>query len=255
MSVMVNPYRFAAAGGGGGISFVGSKTFTHELATPQSCALTDLLDEAGAAATLLEDDLIVIALNQAHNTDRTQAQLTCKDPGAADYTLPHSDLYANDVYDTNLQVQYKFMGATPDATVTIPANSTTSFGTAAVIFAFRGVDTTTPMDTTATTATGTNTGAADPPSIMPVTAGAWILACGAKASSGTVHAFTNPGDLSAGTNHFRSVGVNATTADPVVAIGFKSDWTSGAFDPTVFTTGGTSTDNSWCAATLALRPA
>lgn len=229
------------------ITFVGSKTFTAAGAVGGAFAvsLTDLLNAAGGSATLAENDLIVIAYAPGTESDLA-------------YTAPtgyteDAELYSNGVNAANLAAWRKFMGAAPDTSVGIPNSGDARWAVAGTIFAFRGVDTTTPLDAAITTATGINTGRPDPPAITPATAGAWIVVLGAAAGPASA-AFTNPGDLSATTNHFRS----AAAADSVAAMagcGLKADWSSGAFDPAQWTGGSTDVDASWAAATYALRPA
>jgi len=116
---------------------------------------------------------------------------------------------------------------------------------------FRGVDPTTPMDVTLTTATGGNSVLANPPSITPVTAGAWIACFGFGAHTDGTDTYTSAGDLTL----FTSSGGN-TTNDGTAGAGYKDDWVSGSFDPGAWTFSGTdSTSFSWCAVTVALRPA
>jgi hypothetical protein len=247
---VVNCYAVSTASAG---MFVGSKTFTHISTSAQSCSLTDLKDTAGSNATLLQNDLIVIALQYSNSANIAQAALLCADPAAAAYTPAHGDLFVD---DCNFQTQYKFMGATPDASVSVPPVSASSRAISCTIFAFRGVNTTTPMDTTPTTNSGSGTGHANAPSILPVTPGAWIVVCcGAEVTTST-NLFVNPGDLSSVTNHFRTAVRDTTTFDAVSGIGLKTDWTSGAFDPAVWTLANADTAAySWAACTLALRPA
>lgn len=233
------------------ISFVGSKTFTHAAITAQACSLTDLKDTAGSDATLLEGDYVVINyVISTDNVNRTNAEMT---PAGDWGAVVATDLYANDSNDCNQLVTSKFMGVVPDVTVLIPASNATTAGVSCCIHAFRGVDPTTPLDVTPTTATNTNTGVANAPSITPSSAGAWILACGgAGVAAGAV--FTNPSGMSATTNHFRSATITSTTTDANSGTALKTDWASGAFDPAVFG-GSTSTNTgSWCATTIALRP-
>jgi hypothetical protein len=195
------------------ISFVGSKTFGHNSTSDQSVSLTDLLDESGNAATLLEGDIVVINyVSSTNNVNRSNAEMT--PTGYTEFTS--TDLYQDDNHDANQLVSYKFMGATPDTTVTIPASDATTNGVAVTIHAFRGVDTTTPSDVTPTTAGGINTGVADAAAIEPVTAGAWILACGAAATLPAGGApFTNPSGMSTTTNHFQSLNGDGTGRDGV----------------------------------------
>jgi hypothetical protein len=232
------------------ISFVGSKTFTHNSTSDQSVSLTDLLDESGSAATLLQGDIVVINYSQANTANLTNAAMT-----PSGYTeFISTDLYQNDTHDANQLVSYKFMGSTPDTTVTIPASTVTGNGVAVTIHAFRGVDATTPSDVTPTTAGGTDTGVADAAAIEPVTAGAWILACGAAAVAAGA-AFTNPSGMSTTTNHFRSAFGDGTSRDGVAGTAIYTAWSSGSYNPATF--GGSSSTNtgSWTATTIALRPA
>lgn len=210
------------------IQFVGSKTFWHAATSAQTCSLTDLLDETGATAALQQGDLVLVNLVQGSAMDRQQAELT-----PTGYSPAHADLHSDDDFDTNLQVSYKLMGGTPDASLSIPASDSTDSGVAVAIFAFRGVDSSSPVDIAATSAIGSNSGVVDPPAITPLSRGAWIVVCGGSASADAVD-FTNPGgDLSAVTNHFRSVVAGAATR-AASAVGMKIDWSSGQFDPSVW---------------------
>jgi hypothetical protein len=232
------------------ITFVGSKTFIHNAVTAQSCSLTDLLDEAGASATLLQHDIIVVNyVISTDNVNRTNAQMT-----PTGYTaFIATDLYRDDDNNANQLVSYKFMGVTPDATVSIPASNATTAGVAVVIHAFRGVAMLNSADLRPTTAGGANTGLANAAAITPLTAGAWILACGAAGvAAGAV--FTNPAGMSATTNHFRSATITTTTTDANAATALLTTWTSGSYNPAIF--GGSTSTNTgtWVATTIALRP-
>lgn len=231
------------------ISFVGSKTFAAAGAASGTFAvsLTDLLDTTGASATLAQNDLIVI--NYVVGGDQADVALT----PPTGYT-EETELFSDDGADANLAVWRKFMGATPDTSVDIPNSTNADYAVAGTIFAFRGVDTTTPLDVAIATATGIDGGQPNPPSVTPTTAGAWIVVVGGSGHSTAVTAFGNPGDLSSTTNHFRSV-TQADIIDATAGCGIKTDWTSGAFDPATWTDGSTAAGSSWCAATLALRPA
>jgi hypothetical protein len=164
--------------------------------------------------------------------------------GAGDHART-STLYSNDTNDTNAGVFLIRQGATLDTQVDL-----TGLGAASpfsvTLFQYRGVNTTTPQDVTATTATGINTDRADPAAITPVTSGAKIVVCYA-ASQGTLTAWTAPGDVS---NFVQQ----AASSKARAACGDKA-WTSGAFDPAALTGGTGSASDSWAAVTLALRPA
>ena len=230
------------------ITFVGSYVGTHAATSAQTVNFSLLRNESNAAPTLLEGDLVLVAVENASTVDRTQAQLT-----PSGYDPVHTDDFRADSNDSNFLVSEKFMGATPDTSVAIPASNATTAGVAYAIYVFRGVDPTTPMDVTPVVAGAINTGKANAPAITPSTDGAWIVVFGGAAvAAGAV--FTNAGDLSNTTNHFRSATITTTTNDANIVGGIKTDWVSGPFDPTIF--GGSTTTNtgSWSATTIALRP-
>jgi hypothetical protein len=175
--------------------------------------------------------------------------------GIADRTLAINgytniaDLYSDDTYDTNLVVAYKFMGATPDTTLQL-LNGTVvgSENGGLVVHVFRGVDTSSPFDATSTTATGTNTVLCDPPAITPTTAGTVIVSGGAGGHIAGVHTFSSS-DLTS----FLSKG-GQDDIDGTTGAGYYK-WSSGTFNPAAFTFSGTdSTNYSWAAVTMALRP-
>lgn len=162
-----------------------------------------------------------------------------------------ADLYINDTYDANLAVGYKVMGSTPDTTVTLTGGTLGTANAGAIaIQVWRNVDPLLPLDVAAVTATSTNSAAANPPAITPVTSGAVIVAGGAAAHARGSVTFSSS-DLSG----FVTSGGANNTNDATVGLGYAT-WTSGAFDPAAFTFNSTdSGQHSWAAVTLALRPA
>lgn len=199
----------------------------------------------GSGGAPIEGDLVIVSVCTG-TAGRTPA---------TDITTPsgYTPLTAQDTtattYDTNFQVSYKIMGATPDTSVTIPASGNNADGQAYVIQVFRGVDPTTPMDATPTYATGSGANnRPDPAVITPVTTGAWIVVTGggAAATGGTYTATYL-------TNFLTFNGVD--TNDASVGAGYYTAWTSGSYDPAAFTGGSATTSDSWGATTLALRPA
>lgn len=229
-------------------AFLGSKTYTYTSSASQNVSLTDLKDENGSNVTLAEGDYIVVTMERTSTSNLSSS--TVSPTTGQGYTIAGTDLYANDTYDCNFAVNYKRMGATPDTNVTLPG--TGGGGMSVTIFALRGIHASNPLDVAVTTATGTNSALPNPPSITPVTAGAQITVHGGGASE---EVFTNPGDLDTATNRFRSAGIlGATSGMSATGVGIKSDWSSGAFDPATWG-GTTSTNRSWCAMTIAWRPA
>ena len=229
------------------ISFVGSYVATHAATTAQTVAFSNLRDSSNATPTLAQNDIVFVAVENASTIQRAAGALV-----PSTYTASGAADYQNDTNDSNFQVSYKVMGATPDTSVAIPASNATTAGVGYAIYVFRGVDTTNPFDATTVVTGNINTGVANAAAITPTTAGAWVVAfAGAAVAAGAV--FTNPANMSATTNHFRSATITTTTNDANIGGAIYTAWTSGAFDPAAFG-GSTSTNTgSWSAVTIALK--
>jgi hypothetical protein len=231
------------------ISFVGSLP-TVAVANGGNVTLTfsNLRDAAGVQPTLAQNDVIVAVFAWGNTADYTAPTIT-------GWALL-DDKYANgSTNDTNLAVYYKKMTASPDTAVTATGPGGAANSSIGVAFAFRGVDTTTAIDTYVSgthSTTGTGTGAINPLAITPATAGAWIAVVGALANPIGAN-LSNGGDLSATTNHFRT-GTSPDTTDISVGFGIKTDWVSGPFDPAAWSGGGTrAAGDSWAAITFAIK--
>lgn len=231
------------------ITFVGSGVGTHAAVSAQTYNFSSLLNDAGGTPTLAAGDIVYVAVENSSTVDRGAGALV-----PSGYTSAVAADYRGDSNDSNFQVSYKVMGGTPDTSVAIPASNATTAGVAYAVYVFRGVNTVGgPGDATPTTVGAGNTGIANAPAIVPVTAGAWVVAFGGAAvAAGAV--FTNPAGMSATTNHFRSTTITTTTNDANIGGALYTAWTSGSYDPAVF--GGSTTTNtgSWSAVTLALKP-
>lgn len=232
------------------IQFVGGKTAAKVGATSGDSTIalnSGLTGGIGSAAQA--NDVVIAVFATGSTADRTLAITDGTNP----YTLIASELYqAGTDYDTNLRVAYKRMGSTPDASTTFGPTGNNSDAGAMAVYVFRGVDPTTPLDVTATTASGGSSSKANPPSITPSTSGAYIVCIGAAAhSDGGSSVFTASGLVD-----FLTIGSNDTN-DVMLGIGHKDDWSSGAFDCAAF---GNSVfvffefENSWAAMSIALRP-
>jgi hypothetical protein len=159
-----------------------------------------------------------------------------------------SEQYSDDDRDTNLRVAYKFVSG--DTATTFGFTGSAQDAGAMAVYVFRGVDQTTPLDVAAQQTTGTDSALANPPSITPTTAGAFIVCIGAAGHLGGTGTFTSS-DLT----DFLTIGHNDTN-DVTLGVGHKDDWTSGAFDAAAFGFSLSSgTSYSWAATTIALRPA
>ncbi len=227
---------------GGDIAYVGG--YVDGFAggtTDRTITLTSLT--GGLASAPAGGDLVIVYFGTGSNTDRNLV--------VSGYTEV-AELYSNDVYDTNLVAAYKFMGGTPDTSVTLTGGTgSTSDGGAVAVQVWRNVNPVTPLDVTSTTATGINSVLCDPPAITPTTTGSIIVSGGAGAHDNDEGAETySSSDLTA----FISDGSGDTNA-VTIGLGYKA-WTSGSFNPAQFTfSAGDDTSFSWAAVTLALRPA
>jgi hypothetical protein len=193
-----------------------------------------------------QNDLVVVAYGISNAADAALGINT------AGYT-EIANLYANDDHDTNLAVAYKIMGATPDSLINVTGPSSTSRGGGAVAIVLRGVNTSTPIDVTTTTATGVNSFTPDPPTITPVTAGAMVLAIGA--ASGTLA--DSVGTAPSGYENQVAASIAGIVDSFLVALAAKLWSGSGAEDPGQFTNYalGTASAGSWAGVTVAIRPA
>lgn len=228
---------------GPGIQYVGGQVgqFAGKTgATTVNFALTNGLASVPAAG-----DLVVVSYGVGSaSSDRA---LTIQNSGATNYTLIDSELFVADTFSANLRVAYRFMPGTPETSVVLSGTGSIQDAGAYTIHVFRGVDSGTPLDVAAVPATGTNTRLADPASITPSTSGAKILIVG-SAAMGAGGTFTGAYLTD------RRVTTQADTNDVNIQSGYV-DWTSGAYNPAAFGGGGTDTTNdSWCAMTVALRP-
>ena len=191
----------------------------------------------GIASSASEGDIVIVYFGTGSTSDQNLV--------VAGYT-EIQELYSNDTFDTNLVVAYKQMGATPDTTFVLTGGTLSTLDAGAVVVqVWRNVD---PDLILATTATGNNSVLCDPPAVTPTIAGSYIVAGGAGGHSRGTFTYSSS-DLTA----FRSVGANDSN-DVTVGVGYH-EWASGAFNPAAFTFGSTnSTDFSWAAVTLVLRP-
>lgn len=217
-------------------SFVGKTS-----ATTVTFALTN-----GSASTPAAGDLVIVAYSVGSTADRA---LTIQNASTVNYTLAGSELYQNDNFDSNLRVAYRFMPSpTPETSMVLSQTFSTNDAGAYTIHVFRGVDPSTPLDVAAVIAGAINTRLANPGSILPITSGALIYVVGAAAAA------TGGTYTAAYLTDFRAT-TQADNNDAMIGSGYVN-WTSGTYDPAIFTGGGTaSSTDSWNAVTLALRPA
>lgn len=226
------------------IQYVGGTTLAVVGGTTNvSVPLTSLT--GGIASAPQFGDLIIVAVERCGTTNKTY--------NIAGFTQI-ADLYQNDTEDSNFHVGYALATPIPQTSVVITGGSgAAADGLAVAVRVFRNVDQTTPLDVTSTTTGALNGAAVNPIAITPVTSGAIIVAAGGAATDATTFSFT-----ASYLTNFSSVSTNALTStnDAAVGIGYVA-WTSGAYDPAVWTvtsTGGTAANWSWNAVTMAIRP-
>lgn len=193
---------------------------------------------------LLEGDLVIVATGFYQKGNFNPGVVS-----PAGYT-EIVDLWADDSGDTNLSVSYKFMGAIPDTTVTVSGSANASYGAASAICVLRGVDQSSPLDVSSTTATGANSADANPAAITPVTNGALILAI-----AGWANGPLNSDLVPSGFTHLvgASPGISANFAVKIASKGWIDG--DGTIDPGTGFGGGADDTASWAAVTMALRPA
>jgi hypothetical protein len=241
--------------------FVGSKSGGYSSTATQSISLTDLLGIGGTSLTVRQGDLVIIGIthSMATTASRTLAQLTPVDPGAASYSSPiAASVQANDNNAVSIGLFYKFMGATPDATVTLPVCAASTNAIAYTIEIWRGVDQTTPFAGVAVvSASGANTGLADPPSVStPASPKGCVVGgyFGAAVAAASVFANAGATPYDTATNMFSSGVQNTATNRAVSGMGFKRGLAiSTAFNAAI--TGSTTTNTgSWAALAFVLKP-
>jgi hypothetical protein len=188
-------------------------------------------------ASMQQDDIVVLfaAANQASGT------LT--GPGGTYTRIGASNISSGTV---EVGAWYKFMGASPDtsATITVASGATTD-SLCALSMVFRGVDTATPLDVAATTATGTSTNP-DPAAIVPSSDDTCIVVgAGSGVGDGTITTISGYSTI---------VDTFASDTNPTSIASCYLILTGNAGvsqDPGAFGSWGS---GSWGAHTVALRP-
>lgn len=221
------------------ITYVGGYTFSFAGTTSTtSVSLTSLTGGAGSAP--ITGDLVIVYYGVGSTANRTLS--------ATDY-IQVAEITRSGGYDANLYVGYKFMGPTPDTTLTLSSTGSVDDAGVCAISVWRNVDLIIEQDTTATTATSALTTRPNPPAITPVTTGTVIVSGGTGACSAA--------NLGTFTSSNLSGFITASSSDTnsaAIGLGYNQ-WSGGSFDPALFGfTGTDTTQGSAAAVTLALRP-
>lgn len=224
------------------IEFVGARSAGKAGASSGNTTLVLSSGLTGGTRDHVEEGDLVIGVYVSHDT---AAKLISD--GTTAYTAIGSQVQADDTFNANLDVAYKFMGASPDASTTFGPSGGAASAAANAVLVFSGVDQSTPLDVASTSALDVNNGQPNPPSITPSTAGAVVVGVGGAGFSSAL-TFTSSdlsGFTTAGGTDNNSCGVG----------GGYSTWTSGAFNPAQWGGGTTNSQAAWAARTIALRPA
>lgn len=194
-------------------------------------------------AGLQEGDLVIVAVCNTSDASDTHYPVT-----TSGYT-EIADLYANDTRDLNATVSYKYMGATPDTTVTCTGRTGSAdygcFGSATV---FRGVRAVNPFDVPIATATGINSALPDAPAVTPLTLGSRISILGFSTQE-------NDATLTHPTGYTDASFVRSSVQyGGIIAEACKLWGGDGEEDPPAWTDINTSALECWAAVTMALHP-
>lgn len=217
---------FAATRGGGtpldpnAAFFIGSATGTT------SISLTGL--------GLQQNDLVIVSTGW---TDTTGT------PGATGYTQSTSVSKTGNV-TVKHYVGYKVMGATPDSSITLTASPSGAAGTNSIAYAWRRINSTTPLDTSSTWATGTYPDSVNSPAITH-SGNCIILSIGflGHTGSGTISGAPS------GMSNF----VVQSNSTLLSYNALASAYVAGSpYDPAAFTTG-FGGNETWIAVTMALK--
>jgi hypothetical protein len=232
------------------IEFVGSQIATLGNSTASSYTIATTGLTGGSDTQAREGDLLIVASGWA--------SVNNGNPGVLDTTLSWTeplDLWGDDTYDTNLSVAWAHANVTPPATISVSASGATQDSSGAILFVFRGHDTTTPMDATPVGTQGANSNTPNPPAIVPATTGAATVAIGFGAfANGANRTITAAPTNYTGLRAMQSA--LGGTYDFMGGMAYRLSRTGGVSeDPVAFSVSGTANTSSWAAATLAIRPA
>jgi len=223
-----------------GIQYVGG--YVQGFAGTTSDVTISLTSLTGGLATQpAVGDFVIIYFGTASTADRNLV--------VSGYTEV-VELYSDDTYDTNFVIARKFMGATPDTSVTLTGGTLNAAdaGTVAVQV-WRNVNVASPFDVASESRVDDGQATATFDSITPVTTGAVILASAACAHNGGDRFYSN-----SNLTNFITTGGNDTN-DSTIGAGYHY-WTSGSFTPAnMVYSGNESLNYSYASYVIALRPA
>lgn len=228
------------------ISYVGGQTTTITTIDPVNTTITFALT-GGIASTPAAGDFVLLSYNNGLTTNRDLSAVVT----TSGYTLL-ADLHANDSFDANMAVFTKLMGGTPDSNVVVVGRPGSASVVIVHISVFRGVDASTPLDVTSTTATGIDTGNVDPAAITPITDGNVIAIFGSDGISTTARTFTT-GSVAYMSGFMQASGAGSSQGT-LSGTGYVTGQPANtSYNPAAWTISADGISNSWAALTVALR--
>lgn len=184
-----------------------------------------------------EDDLCIIIASSTYDS-------IAPDVITAGWDLLFNRLYTAGVHDYWVTIHYKWMGTTPDTSVTMQGTNRSTCDSA-IAYALRGVDLATPFDVATVSTAGQSS--PNPAAITTVTNGAMVIATQGQRSIAPTTA-TGPTGYSNFEKH-----IQYDTYNNALVAANKIVGTAGSEDPGVFPDWGTSS-TAYVTATLAVRP-
>lgn len=166
------------------MSLIAEMMSTGKVAEGPSISLVSNVAKTGDAVAAvsqsvspLEDDLIVVI---AYTTaDMTSSSFSVSGNVSGAFTSGSSKVQAGTVAADSVfgEVFYQVAGASPDTSISLAATTVTSGAdnSGVLVYIFRNVDTSTPLDATTTSAVNTTAGDVTASAITTVTNGAWVL--------------------------------------------------------------------------------
>lgn len=225
------------------IEYVGGVTASTIVTGNYTVDLTALT--GGLASSPSEGDIVIVSSGLfTYQVDTPPSIVT------SGYTTIAS-LYSfrNLGNSTSYLSAYKFMGATPDTSITIAGEYNAVTGRTTTVSVWRGVDITTPLDVTPTTAI-LNSSRPNAPAITPITTGAVVVIATSLSSDTNNRVITT-----SPTGYSNEIFVNATaSSNDNYGIMSSKFWISGTEDPGQWLMGSSTNSDTWAAVSIALRP-
>lgn len=220
------------------IEFIASGSFGGDSASTLNCDLTTVF--TGGTA-LQEGDILLLSEVVAGTTNPSNDVLS-----SSGWTSLAS-VSGDDTLDVNLRVYRKIMSSSPDTDIDFTANIQDK--RSVQVRGYRGVDQSTPIDVSVTTASGGNTLNVNPPSNTPASIGAVSVVFGGGSNYSNINSYTSPDLAEFLSSHY----YDGSGQDAIAGSGHKFLDGTGAFDPAAWSASGDNTAWSWAAAHIILR--